>query len=126
MDLPVTFLSWAGVPVPDRYQGRDLSNIVRGETPSSWRTEMYHEHVTHRPLIFWEGIRDKRFKYARYIDQEGPYEFLHDLQNDPDELVNLADDPEYQFELYGMRLRTDIRVDAYGGPLHPFVPRSKQ
>ncbi|MBH53124.1 MAG: acetylglucosamine-6-sulfatase [Opitutaceae bacterium] len=117
LDLPVTFLTWAGVTVPDRYQGLDLSGFVNGQTPKSWRTVTFHEHVGLRPNHSWEGIRDRRFKYARYFDQEGPYEFLHDLRNDPDELVNLAENPAYKMELEAMRLRTDITVDAYGGPL---------
>ena len=121
LDLPVTFLSWAGVTVPDRYQGLDLSGFVGGDAPTLWRSETFHEHVTLRPNHSWEGIRDRRFKYARYFDQEGPYEYLHDLRNDPDELVNLADNPQYQAELESMRLRTGIAIEGYGGPLLPFV-----
>ena len=34
------------------------------------------------------------FKYVRYFDH-GNHEFLHDLKNDPDELVNLAGDPKH-------------------------------
>ena len=30
LDLPATFLDWAGVPVPQRYQGRSLQPIVAG------------------------------------------------------------------------------------------------
>jgi choline-sulfatase len=126
LDLPVTFLAWAGVPVPPRYQGMDLSGLVRGETPAQWRNETFHEHVALRPNICWEGIRDRNFKYARYVDQEGPFEFLHDLQNDPDELVNLVADPAYKTTLENMRLRTNIQVDAYGGPLRPYVPKPKK
>ncbi|MDA1066254.1 MAG: sulfatase [Verrucomicrobia bacterium] len=121
LDLPVTFLSWAGVPVPERYQGLDLSGMVAGETPAIWRSEMFHEHVTLRPLLSWEGLRDRNYKYARYFDQDGPYEFLHDLRKDPDELENVAHDPEYASVLFSMRLRTDIKKDAYGGSLRPFV-----
>ena len=42
--------------------------------------------VRHRPAF--EDYRE-RYKYVRYVD-EGDYEFLHDLQSDPDELINLA------------------------------------
>jgi choline-sulfatase len=128
LDLPVTFLTWAGVPVPVRYQGMDLSGLVQGE-PVQWRNETFHEHVALRPLICWEGIRDRSFKYARYVDQKGPYgqfEFLHDLVNDPDELVNLVGDPAFKTTLENMRLRTDIQVDAYGGPLRPYVANPKK
>ncbi len=121
LDLPVTFLSWAGVEVPKRYQGLDLSGIVSGKKPDKWRLDMFFEHVTLRPHLSWEGLRNKRFKYARYIDQEGPYEFLHDLQKDPDELENLSGDPQYKSVLNRLRKRTDVLVNKYGGPLAPYL-----
>ena len=43
---------------------------------------------------------------CRYFDH-GNSEFLHDLKNDPDELVNLADDPRHADTLKAMRERTD-------------------
>ncbi|MDG2166576.1 MAG: sulfatase [Opitutales bacterium] len=125
LDLPVTFLSWAGVDIPAHYQGLNLAPIVRGEAPGNWRTDMFHEHVGLRPLISWEGVRNKRYKYARYIDQSN-YEFLHDLARDPDELENLADDSDYASILANLRKRTDDLVSGYGGPLKPFVAPKKK
>src|SRR5690606_30955182 len=91
LDLPATFLDWAGVPVPEHYEGRSLRPIVEDETPADWRTETFHEHYAVRNRIpAWEGLRSKRFKYARYFDHA--YEFLHDLENDPHERINLATD----------------------------------
>ncbi|NNM29862.1 MAG: sulfatase, partial [Akkermansiaceae bacterium] len=119
VDLPATFLDWAGVDVPERYQGRSLHPVVSAGTPDDWRTETFHEHfaVRHRIPAF-EGIRNKRFKYVRYFDH-GNHEFLHDLENDPDELVNLAGDPEFAAVLEKMRERTTQRVAGFGGPLGP-------
>ena len=122
LDLPVTFLSWAGVQVPERYQGLDLAGIVGGKSPKEWRTDMFHEHVGLRPNISWEGVRNRRYKYARYIDQDN-YEFLHDLARDPDELQNLANDADYKAILTNLRKRTDNLVNSYGGPLKPYVPK---
>lgn len=119
LDFPSTFLDWAGAEIPARYQGRSLRPIVEGKTPDDWRTETFHEHfaVRHR-IPAHEGIRDGRFKYARYFDH-GNHEFLHDLIADPDELINLADDPAHAVTLEDMRARTDAAVAAYGGPLLP-------
>jgi arylsulfatase A-like enzyme len=86
---------------------------------------MFHEHVGLRPLISWEGVRNKRYKYARYIDQSN-YEFLHDLARDPDEMENLADDSDYASILANLRKRTDDLVSGYGGPLKPFVAPKKK
>jgi hypothetical protein len=118
LDLPSTFLDWAGVPVPERYQGRSLQPIVAGRQPSDWRTETYHEHFAVRNRIpAWEGLRTERFKYARYFDHD--HEFLYDLQNDPDELSNLAADPAHAATLATMRERTAAVVAELGGPLAP-------
>ena len=119
LDLPATFLDWAGVDVPQRYQGRSLQPVVASAQPGDWRTETFHEHFAVRNRIpAFEGLRNERFKYVRYFDHGG-YEFLHDLKNDPDELVNLAKDPQHADTLKSMRDRTAKRVAELGGPLDP-------
>tara|TARA_R110002096_G_scaffold16106_49_gene55333 strand:- start:1466 stop:3661 length:2196 start_codon:yes stop_codon:yes gene_type:complete len=123
VDLPATFLDWAGADIPERYQGHSLQPIVNAEKPADWRSETFHEHFAVRNRIpAFEGIRNERFKYVRYFDH-GDHEFLHDLKTDPDELVNLADSPEYAPMLKEMRERTDQKVAEYGGPLSP--PKAK-
>ena len=134
LDLPATFLDWAGVEIPATYQGRSLNSIVSGNAVSGdaasgdvansdaakqWRTDSFHEHFAVRNRIpAFEGIRNDQFKYVRYVDHERT-EFLHDLKNDPDELVNLAGDSKFESILKTMRKRTDERVAELGGPLHP-------
>ncbi|EMI22453.1 mucin-desulfating sulfatase (N-acetylglucosamine-6-sulfatase) [Rhodopirellula maiorica SM1] len=119
LDLPATFLDWANVEVPKRYQGHSLKPIVESEKPANWRTESFHEHFAVRNRIpAYEGIRNERYKYVRYFDH-GNHEFLHDLKNDPNELVNLASDPEHAETLKAMRQRTTERVAELGGPLDP-------
>ncbi len=118
LDLPVTLLDWAGVPVPENYQGRSLKPVVSGAKPADWRTETFHEHFAVRSRIpAFEGVRTERFKYARYFDHD--FEFLHDLKSDPDELKNLAADPAHADTLQAMRARTRQVVTQYGGPLAP-------
>ncbi|MEO1525232.1 MAG: sulfatase-like hydrolase/transferase [Planctomycetota bacterium] len=118
VDLPATFLDWANIEIPKRYQGRSLKPIVESVTPDDWRTETFHEHFAVRNRIpAFEGVRDSDFKYVCYFDFD--HEFLHDLKNDPDELVNLANDPKYAEILTEMRERTAKRVAAYGGPIDP-------
>ncbi|MBG85484.1 MAG: acetylglucosamine-6-sulfatase [Verrucomicrobiales bacterium] len=119
VDLPATFLDWAGIDVPKRYQGHSLRRVVNSGKPDDWRTETFHEHFAVRFRIPpFEGLRNENFKYVRYFDH-GNREFLHDLKNDPDELVNLADDPRHAKTLKAMRERTDKRVAELGGPLAP-------
>ncbi len=118
VDLPATFLDWAGVTIPGTYQGNSLAPVVAKGKPDDWRTETFHEHFAVRNRIpSWEGLRTERYKYARYFDDD--YEFLYDLQEDPDELTNLADDPAYKDTLANFRDRTKKRVAELGGELPP-------
>lgn len=120
LDLPATFLDWADTEVPTRYQGRSLRPLVENENaPDDWRTETFHEHFAVRNRIpAFEGIRSKQFKYVRYFDHQNE-EFLHDLQSDPDERINVAGDPKYAQTLGMMRAKTDERVAQLGGSLQP-------
>lgn len=119
LDLPATFLDWAGIEVPEKYQGRSLKPVVSKGKPADWRTDTFHEHFAVRSRIpAFEGIRNKQYKYVRYMDH-GNYEFLHDLTKDPDELQNLAKDPAYKSVLDKMRVRTQQRVQELGGELAP-------
>ena len=119
LDLPATFLDWAGIEVPARYQGHSLQPVVATGKPADWRTETFHEHFAVRTRIpAFEGLRNEHFKYVRYFDH-GNREFLHDLKNDPDELINLADNPQHADTLKAMRNRTTARVNEVGGPLDP-------
>lgn len=121
LDLPATFLDWAGIEVPSRYQGQSLQPVVAEGKPSDWRTETFHEHFAVRNRIpAFEGLRNEQFKYVRYFDH-GNDEFLHDLKKDPDELVNLAKDPKHAEVLKAMRERTTAKVNELGGPLDPLA-----
>lgn len=117
LDLPATFLDWAGAEIPSRYQGQSLRPLVEGETPDNWRQDTFHEHFAVRNRIpAFEGVRTDDFKYARYIDEEN-FEVLYNLKQDPNELINIVSDPQYAETLNDLRQRTDQYVTQYGGPL---------
>ena len=114
IDVAPTILAYAGVEVPEHYQGEALGELVAGQQVDNWRNDFFCEHLMERADIpKWEGVRGERFVYARYLDQD--YEFLHDLKVDPDQLRNLASDAEYQDALETMRARCLELRDAYGG-----------
>ncbi|MCB9880680.1 MAG: sulfatase [Planctomycetes bacterium] len=124
IDIAATILDAAGVSVPERYQGRSLLEFVHGGSPKSWRHEFFCEHLMHYPprkgtkdggIPKWEGIRQERWSYARYFEQEPVYEYLHDLQNDPQQLRNLALEPEFAETLRRLRERCTERRDELGG-----------
>jgi arylsulfatase A-like enzyme len=111
IDLAPTILDYAGVPLPRHYQGRSLAPLVRGDKNESWRSEFLCEHLVKDSAIpQWEGVRTHRFIYARYFGQTPPYEFLHDLAADPDELMNLATNPSHQDIRNDLRARCDALI----------------
>ncbi|MCB1090431.1 MAG: sulfatase [Verrucomicrobiae bacterium] len=116
-DVAPTILDYAGATIPEHYQGRSLLPLMRGDAPADWRNDTFVEHLMDHPAIpKWEGVRGPRYVYARYFEQQPPFEFLHDLQADPDELVNLATESAHAETLKAMRSRTDELRDTYGGP----------
>lgn len=124
VDLPATMLDYAGVKVPERYQGTSLAGLVRGGNARGWRRDFFCEHLMHYParpnsedggIPKWEGVRGRRWTYARYFEQNPPYEFLHDLESDPQQLRNLAKDSAHAKILDDLRKRTDQLRDEYGG-----------
>jgi arylsulfatase A-like enzyme len=124
VDLPATMLDLAGLPVPDHYTSHSLVSILRGKTPADWRTDFFCEHLMdHGAIPKWEGVRGKRYVYARYFEQEPVFEFLHDLETDPTQLKNFAGDAAHADTLAAMRKRCLELRDAYGGP---YTPRKRK
>ncbi len=116
VDVPATIVALANGKAPDSYQGRDLTPLVYGRQPQSWRTDFFCEHLfDHASIPKWEGVRGERYMYARYFEHLPEGEFLHDLKNDPRQLKNLTDDPVYADVLAKMRRRCDQLRDQYGG-----------
>jgi len=114
VDLAATMLDYAGVEAPKHYQGRSMAPLVRGRKARRWRDDFFCEHLMNNESIpKWEGIRGERYVYARYFEQEPVYEFLHDLERDPDQLENFASDGKYAKVLAKMRRRCDELRDEY-------------
>jgi len=106
IDLKPTFLDWAGVEPSESVQGRSLAPIVAGERPEDWREAFFYEHHSFEDRIPQsEGVRTERYKYLRYLDSEPLYEELYDLEADPGEKNNLADDPPHAERLDTMRAK---------------------
>ena len=113
VDLPATFVDWAGIEIPEVYQGHSLRPLMEGEAPADWRKDIFTEHKFY---LFnnWYAVRGERYKYASYYQEEGgPYECLYDLEKDPTELVNLVDNPEYAPVLKKMKERMNSYLAAY-------------
>ena len=112
VDLPATFLDLAGAALPATYQGASLLPVMHGK-PAPWREDFLAEHLLEygARIPKWEGVRGRRYMYARYFEHD--YEFLHDLETDPNQLKNFAQDPAYGETLKQMRTRCDTLADHY-------------
>ncbi|MCG7853739.1 MAG: sulfatase [Methanosarcinaceae archaeon] len=125
IDAPATMLDFAGIDIPKHYQGTSLAPIVKGESLENWRKDFFCEHLMDNAAIpKWEGVRGKRYVYARYFEND--YEFLHDLKKDPDQLKNLAGSKEHGETLQIMRNRCDELMNKYGGPYKPYPKPEKK
>ncbi|MEM8734326.1 MAG: sulfatase [Planctomycetota bacterium] len=103
IDMAPTILEYAGVVPPERMQGTSLKQLVQGDEPEQWRKSFFYEHwfTAGGRIVPSEGVRDERWKYGRYLEPEqieeggSRWEELFDLKIDPNETVNLADNPAY-------------------------------
>lgn len=123
VDLLPTLFELAGLPEPYENQGHSLAGLIgTGGGEYAERDAVFSENVIPEVItgnresfefIKGEGIRGirhpdakmvrtRRWKYVYY--PEGFAE-LYDLESDPDEMTNLADDPKYREQVYQMKDR---------------------
>lgn len=130
IDLMPTFLEAAGCPIPRTAQGKSALSLARGKTDKSLHEAVFAEmtyHVTYMPM---RSARTKKWKYIRNYSDDAigldmlahkkwahrlceqsnhawlrprQPEELFDLENDPNEQQNLAEDPEFEDALTMMR-----------------------
>lgn len=108
IDIMPTLMDWLDIPVPVQCDGMSLLHAVTlGTFPSNWRTEAHWEfdfrsvpdgesHESELGLTQHQCtlnvIRSKDYKYVHFVNLPP---LFFDLNRDPDELVNEADNPEY-------------------------------
>jgi arylsulfatase A-like enzyme len=94
VDFAPTFLDAAGLPPSPDMQGRSMLPLLRGHTPTDWRTSMYyryyHDPGDHDTRAHY-GVRTRTHKLI-YFWKKDQWE-LFDLVNDPYELHNLYGEP---------------------------------
>ncbi len=120
MDLAPTLYEVAGEQVPYWVQGRSLLPLLQGEATEHRdfvRTEFFgaidFPDQTHATMY-----RDRRWKLVSYHGKD-LYE-LYDLENDPWEHENLADDPHHQQKKWELIGRS---FDATANAHMPSAPR---
>jgi arylsulfatase A-like enzyme len=106
IDTLPTILEWMGAPVPRPCDGRSLLPFLRGTPPADWRSEVHYEY-DFRDVYYSKPestlglamddcslavVQDERFKYVHFAALPP---LLFDLAQDPQQLVNRAQDPAY-------------------------------
>jgi arylsulfatase A-like enzyme len=103
IDIMPTILEWIGVPIPRSCDGRSLVPFLTGNTPDDWRDTVFFEHdfrdvrgqTVERALgitsdeCCYAVIRGRKWKYVHFAALPP---LLFDLENDPNEMHNLAGD----------------------------------
>ncbi len=112
IDVSSSILAYAGIKLPSQYQG--LSLVALNTTQKSQsvlkRDTILLEHLWEFDEIPpSEGIRTKKWKYLRYINDKN-WEELYDLENDPIEAVNLAKNSKHVETLIKLRSACDRQI----------------
>ncbi len=100
IDLMPTILDLAGLPIPKNIQGRSLMPLLEGLN-HNWRTSFLYEcprsSLGVKPHF---AVRTDHYKYVQTYEDETlvrvVFEELYDLQTDPTEIRNLAQNPNYK------------------------------
>jgi arylsulfatase A-like enzyme len=109
VDVAPSVLDLAGVSIPEKMHGRSIRPLLEGveeEWRTAWLYEYYEYPWWHRVLPF-RGVRTDRFKYIHWYSSDPEQFELYDLEKDPHELDNLAEDPAYE----EIRLQLGARLE---------------
>ena len=97
LDLLPTLCDYAGIKIPAGRHGLSLRPLAQGKKAVPWRIYVVSESQNARML------QTARFKYCIY-DSGRHREQLIDLKNDPGEMENLAENPDFKKALDKHRL----------------------
>lgn len=137
-DLVPTFFAFAGIPLPWKMHGHDLTPLLRRPT-AEWpypaltaltgrRFGSDTDHIPRDPrerdingIPWWVSLAQGHFKYIRTL-VPNEIEELYDLRSDPDELHNLAGRPEFRERLRRMREQTIAELKRTGAGFADALP----
>lgn len=106
VDVMPTILDWIGLPIPRACDGASLMPLLRGTESEGTREVVYFEHDfrdvrDQRPetrlglssdQCCYAVVRDRKYKYVHFAALPP---LLFDIEADPHETTNLAEDPAY-------------------------------
>jgi arylsulfatase A-like enzyme len=107
VDIYPTLSELAGLPLSDGLEGTSFAPVV--ENPQRpWKKAAFSQYP--RTGLMGYAMRTDRYRYVEWRKRDGTVEGreLYDHQKDPDENVNLADQPENKALI--AQLTTDLKA----------------
>ncbi|WP_405563331.1 sulfatase [Polaribacter sp. Asnod6-C07] len=117
VDISATILDYAGVKIPEVYDGKSLAEVLENPNKQVRNTlpiiQVWGPKATHCLTVM-----DNQYKYVYwyYEDKEKgihPTEELFDIVNDPYEMQNIANQSKYQSQLEEMRALYDQQLEHW-------------
>lgn len=96
-DIYPTLCELGALTTPETVQFKSLGKVIQNP-------EAAHRDHLYAAFMSWQrAVRDQRYKLIEYCVKGKRTTQLFDLSNDPDELINLAAEPDHQDTLYRLR-----------------------
>lgn len=120
VDIAPSILEMCGLPPLEEVHGRSWVDLVTTGDPH-WRTSWfyyydYEEQFPYTPNV--RGIRTDEWKYIRYPHGDGSPDRhmpeLYNIREDPEERVNLANDPRYAPKIAALYAELLVLMEATG------------
>ena len=115
LDFAQTFLEAAGMTPPSDMQGESLVPLLKGEGDSFRDAAYYHyyEYPSVHMVKRHYGIVTEDYKLAHFYYDIDEWE-LYDRHKDPDELLNVYDDPAYAVIVTSLKGKLVELREKYG------------
>ncbi len=117
VDFQKTLLGLLGIQPSGREQGKDASAFARGEE-TDWTDESFIHHCSHNHA----GIFTPEFELAY---SKGSGAMLFDRKNDPEQVNNLFDNPEYSETVKNLTERIKDHNTSVGAPASEWLEEVK-
>ncbi len=113
LDFAQTFLEAAGISSTEDMQGESLMPLLTGDEDRWTRKEVYYHYYEYPSVHMVKrhyGIVNKEFKLVRFYYDVDEWE-LYDRLNDPNEMNNVYDDPNYSEVVKDLKVKlAELRV----------------
>lgn len=121
IDTFQSVLGMLDVDAPRNYkeEGLNFATLLRpGRGKQQWRKDVFAQYDPHNGLdANMRSIRTDRWHLVRQYKKNGQPDELFDLQNDPEELRNLYDDPNHRQIRDELRTRLTAWMQSIDDPL---------